>query len=314
MKDNTIHISKLSDSISIQSLQQSDLPSVASLYNVSYANTPEFLLLDVDTLGYLTFQHPRFTPAFALVAWRNSNPVGFVFLHRYEEHGAAAVIKAICVRPELRRRGIGKQLLKKVSEFVAKSGLMSLVAPQVDERNEVALQFFESLGFRPISHICSLKRDLQNYFPRNCKMPKGIEIAKCTEVSVTELTETYNAIFESHQGGLTSGDLEHLIGNPNFIKQASFVAKDSGKIVSLLMSEKRGTSAHVFYLGTIPSYEGRGLATLLLDIALRSCKELGFPSVFTEVVSFNFVARHIFEKAKFVEDHVSITLRKKLLV
>ncbi len=144
-------------------------------------------------------------------------------------------------------------------------------------------------------------------------MLKGIKIAKCTEVSVAELTEAYNAIFEDHQGGLTSGDLEHLIGNPNFIKQASFVAKDSGKIVSLIMSEKRGISAHIFYLGTIPSYGGRGLATLLLEIALRSCKELDFPSVSTEVVSFNFIARHIFEKAKFVEDHVSITLRKKFL-
>lgn len=204
-------------------------------------------------------------------------------------------------------------MLREASEFVAKSGLMSLIAPQVDERNEVALQFFESLGFRPISHICSLRRNLQNYFPRNGKMPKGIEIAKCTEVSVAELTETYKAIFESHQGGLTPGDLKHLIGSPNFIKEASLVAKDSGKIISLIMSEKRGTSAHVLYLGTTPHYEGRGLATLLLDIALRSCKELGFPSISTEVVSFNFVARHIFEKAKFTEDHASMTLRKKSL-
>ncbi|MBT9168950.1 MAG: Acetyltransferase YpeA [Syntrophomonadaceae bacterium] len=306
-------MSELSDSISIQPLQQTDLPSLVSLYNVSYADSPEFVPLDVRTLGYLTFRHPRFDPAFTLVAWCNSNPVGFVLLHRYEEHGAAAVIKVICVKPEFRRRGIGKELLKEASEFAAKSGLMILIAPQVDERNQLALQFFESLGFRPISHICSLRRNLQNYFPRKGKMPKGTRVAKCTEVSVAELTEAYNVIFKDHQGGLSSGDLEHLIGNPNFIKEASFVAKDSGKIVSLLMNEKRGTSAHIFYLGTIPSYEGRGLATLLLDIALRSCKELGFPSVSTEVVFFNFVARHIFEKAKFVEDHGSITLRKKLL-
>ncbi|GFP37671.1 hypothetical protein HKBW3S44_01348, partial [Candidatus Hakubella thermalkaliphila] len=35
---------ELSDSISIQPLQQTDLPSVVSLYNVSYADTPEFFL------------------------------------------------------------------------------------------------------------------------------------------------------------------------------------------------------------------------------------------------------------------------------
>jgi hypothetical protein len=34
---------ELSDSISIQPLQQTDLPSMVSLYNVSYADSPELV-------------------------------------------------------------------------------------------------------------------------------------------------------------------------------------------------------------------------------------------------------------------------------
>ena len=83
----------------------------------------------------------------ALLAYRLSVSAGGLF----------ASVEDLYVRPEARRRGVGRAMLKAVNELCAERGI-SYVEAQVEERE--AEQFYAALGYEPETGVRVLSRSL----------------------------------------------------------------------------------------------------------------------------------------------------------
>jgi len=88
----------------------------------------------------------------ALLAEEDGRPVGFVFAELGgKEARTAAWVSDLYVRPEARRRGVAKALLREVSSRARERGL-KFVALDVTSGNAEADAVYERLGFREFAH------------------------------------------------------------------------------------------------------------------------------------------------------------------
>lgn len=85
----------------------------------------------------------------ALVAEDEGQPVGFVFCVLGDRGRQTAHVTDIYVRPEARRRGIGRALLAELIEPARGAGLAH-VSLEVLVRNSEARRLYERLGFAPV--------------------------------------------------------------------------------------------------------------------------------------------------------------------
>jgi len=82
--------------------------------------------------------------------------VGYVSIERDGPVPGAAYMRNIVVKPELRKRGIGTQLLKHAIE-VSKNMYRRTLALRVDPANATAVSFYRSLGFTTVATVVSNK-------------------------------------------------------------------------------------------------------------------------------------------------------------
>jgi ribosomal protein S18 acetylase RimI-like enzyme len=85
----------------------------------------------------------------ALIAEDDGHPVGFVFCVLGDRGRHTAHVTDIYVRPEARRRGIGRQLLAELIQPARDAGLAH-VSLEVLVRNSEARRLYERLGFTPV--------------------------------------------------------------------------------------------------------------------------------------------------------------------
>ena len=71
----------------------------------------------------------------------------------------------VCVRPEHRRRGIGRRLYAHVEERFRQEG-RSFWLSSTEETNDVSIRFHEALGFRRIGALSDLGQDVAEVFYR----------------------------------------------------------------------------------------------------------------------------------------------------
>ncbi|SCJ97532.1 Predicted acetyltransferase [uncultured Clostridium sp.] len=89
-----------------------------------------------------------------------------------------------------------------------------------------------------------------------------------------------------------SDGTEHLLvgrlrKGKGFIKELSLVAEDNGKVVAHLMLTKaninnKGNSVETLALAPVsvlPEYQGKGIGSKLINVALESARRLGYKSV-----------------------------------
>lgn len=111
------------------------------------------------------------------------------------------------------------------------------------------------------------------------------ELEKDYEV-VERLTE------EAFKNAVHSDGTEHLLVNrlrksDDFIKELSLVAEDNGKVIAHLMLTKAKINNGDMSVETlalapvsvIPEYQGKGIGSKLINIALESARRLGYKSV-----------------------------------
>jgi len=88
----------------------------------------------------------------ALVAEEDGSAVGYL-LARYGDHGPTTVyVSDLWVDAPARRRGVGRELLRRVSEAAAERGSTHVVL-DIDAKNRDALAFYERLGFEEAAKI-----------------------------------------------------------------------------------------------------------------------------------------------------------------
>lgn len=114
-----------------------DVPSLAELERVCFSD-PWTAAGIRETIQYET--------ARAFVAEDQDQIVGYVMARISGEEGE---ILDLAVRPELRRRGIGRQLLLSVWNALGSEGVRELYL-EVRESNRAAIELYRGHGFRPV--------------------------------------------------------------------------------------------------------------------------------------------------------------------
>jgi ribosomal-protein-alanine N-acetyltransferase len=114
-----------------------DVPSLAELERVCFSD-PWTAAGIRETIQYET--------ARAFVAEDQDQIVGYVMARMSGEEGE---ILDLAVRPELRRRGIGRQLLLSVWNALGSEGVRELYL-EVRESNRAAIELYRGHGFRPV--------------------------------------------------------------------------------------------------------------------------------------------------------------------
>jgi ribosomal-protein-alanine N-acetyltransferase len=114
-----------------------DVPSLTELERVCFSD-PWSAAGIRETIQYET--------ARTFVAEAENQIVGYVMARISGEEGE---ILDLAVRPELRRRGIGRQLLLSVWNALGNEGVRELYL-EVRESNRAAIELYRGHGFRPV--------------------------------------------------------------------------------------------------------------------------------------------------------------------
>jgi len=114
-----------------------DVPSLTELERVCFSD-PWTAAGIRETIQYET--------ARTFVAEDENQIVGYVMARISGEEGE---ILDLAVRPELRRRGIGRQLLLSVWNALGSEGVRELYL-EVRESNRAAIELYRGHGFRPV--------------------------------------------------------------------------------------------------------------------------------------------------------------------
>lgn len=140
----------LKSAIKFSAVGEEDLAATAALRAGSEpwktrGETPE------ESLEALTKLRP-----FAYLAKLQKHPVGYVTVERDGPVPGAAYMRNIVVKSELRRKGVGTQLLNHAIQ-VARDMHRKTIALRVDPANAPAVSFYRNAGFTTVATVVSKK-------------------------------------------------------------------------------------------------------------------------------------------------------------
>ncbi len=131
---------------------ENDVPLILRFIRelAEYERLAHAVVATEDTIRRTLFGNPRF--AEVLIGEADGEPVGFaLFFHNYSTFlGQPGIyLEDLYVRPELRGRGYGRQLLARLAE-VARERNCGRLEWAVLNWNEDAIRFYRSLGAKPM--------------------------------------------------------------------------------------------------------------------------------------------------------------------
>ena len=124
-----------------------------------------------------------------------------------------------------------------------------------------------------------------------------------SNISLPTLLETFNNAFSSYDVPV-SMDLNQLVSHTESIgyrKEDSMGLFDQGRLVGFLLVGRRGNLAYDGATGIIPSYQGKGLAHLLIDKTLEHLKTKNVSCFILEVIDTNTRAKELYRKHGFCD-------------
>ncbi|MCI0672078.1 MAG: GNAT family N-acetyltransferase [Myxococcaceae bacterium] len=142
--------SELVTQLKLAPVSDEELPVVATLRNQSdpWKARGESLEESLEAVGKLR--------PFMQVARLHGQVAGYVTIERDGPVPGAAYLRNIVVRPELRRRGVGKRLLEHALD-TARDMYRKTLTLRVDPSNASAVSLFRSLGFTTVTTVVSKK-------------------------------------------------------------------------------------------------------------------------------------------------------------
>ena len=113
---------------------------------------PDWFGIESSILQYLKDMETMPT----LMAGANGKVAGFLTIKKHNDYSAE--VHVIAVRPEMHRRGVGKQLLQRAEEILCRDGVEYLQVKtrgpsQPDEHYERTRTFYLAMGFRPLEEF-----------------------------------------------------------------------------------------------------------------------------------------------------------------
>jgi ribosomal protein S18 acetylase RimI-like enzyme len=171
--------------ITYRTFRNWDPPTLVELWNASVASRGAARTIEVQDLDRLVFSKPYFDPKGIILAEGSSRAVGFVHagFGASDDSGqlnrSFGVIAMLVVRPDERRRGVGRELVRRAEEYLRAGGSTVIYAgsmhpldpfylglyggselPGILKSDVAANQLFQSLGYKPVDECLVMQRDL----------------------------------------------------------------------------------------------------------------------------------------------------------
>ncbi len=154
----------------IREFEKRDLEEVLALCN----HHMEYDSLSKELFKEKIFDDPAHTSGYSLnlVSEKRNEILGFLSgVIRELQEGTIGYIKLMVVHSSYRRKGIGRELYKRVEEFFLKQGVREVrvydvpfnyFMPGIDPRYTPAISFFETMGFKRFSDTANMIVELEN--------------------------------------------------------------------------------------------------------------------------------------------------------
>ncbi len=173
--------------IEYRAFKNSDPPKLVKLWHACRLGRGAASGFAYDAMDLLNFAQPYFDPQGLILACEAGEPVGFVhagFAANADESGLdkeRGVICAVMVRPEFRRQGIGRTLLKHAEDFLKSAGAKQIFAGPAApmdpfyfglyggcqpagflESDADAATFMQATGYQPLERRFAFQCDVED--------------------------------------------------------------------------------------------------------------------------------------------------------
>ena len=196
--------------ISYRTFRNSDPPRILRLWHQCELGRGAARPVSTEAFELINYAQPYFDPAGLIVAERDRELVGFVhagFGFTADRNAIDPQIGVICVvmvRPDHRRQGIGRELVRRAEEYLRSRGARTIQAGEsryVDpfyyglyggsrpsgflDSDPLAAPFFTALGYVPEQTIGVYQRDLTiKRDPTNMRL---VGLRRSTELEIAEM-------------------------------------------------------------------------------------------------------------------------------
>lgn len=222
------------------------------------------------------------------------------FMDTLPEMDIERVIVDCWLRPEHRRKGLGRRLLNFAMKHARKLGARFLHVV-VSEDNAVAGTVLSKLGFEYVRRFLELKLDLNKVDRQELDKAFG-ECRYLREGEEETLTRIQNLSFADHWGynPNTAETVAYRIGLSHHSPKDVVLACEEEEVTGYCWTEiESGGQGRIFMIGSPPDYRGKGIGRKLLLAGLANLKYKGVNEVWLTVDSENRVACSLYESMGF---------------
>ncbi|MBN1176326.1 MAG: GNAT family N-acetyltransferase [Dehalococcoidales bacterium] len=255
-------------------------------------NTPQAILAK--------FSHPTFTVDDDLLIVESDGKI-IGFMDMLPELGIKRVIVDCWLKPEHRRNGLGRKLLKLATKRARDlgAGFLHVI---IGEENKAAVTILASLGFEKVREYYEMTLDLKEVdgkelmrASRGCR-PLG-------EGEEEMLVDIQRRSFVDHWGYNpdTPETMEYNMSLSHRSPRDIILSCKEDDITGYCWTEVApGGQGRIFMIGSDPDYRGRGIGRKLLLAGLANLKNKGVAEVGLTVDSENQAACSLYESVGFV--------------
>lgn len=200
-------------------------------------------------------------------------------------------IRLVCVRPDLRGRGIGHMLMQKSEELIAGSGFrtavlggedsglfIGAVTPEEQWKNKCN-RFFESEGYRDCGGCLEMKMSLSDFCPDRVSIPPCPPDVSFGYIDNSRREELISAVEAVDDDWVQYFDFE----SPIFAAQtegniAGFCIIDTN--ADTIISSGKNNVGVIGCVGVAPQYRRRGIGLTMVAKAMEDIKQKGCDDLF----------------------------------
>jgi ribosomal protein S18 acetylase RimI-like enzyme len=140
----------------------------------------------------------------------------------------------------------------------------------------------EGHGYKPVRYFARMYRDLGQSIPDE-PLPAGLRLCTFSSELSEPLREAYNEVFKNdwnYQYASPQDWQRAYIGRLDFFPELTFLAMDGDRIAGFSINHVHQTpdskrEGYITYIGTLPEWRGRCVASALLCASLRAFQSQG---------------------------------------
>jgi len=303
----------------------SDDEAYVGIFNECFNDYDDIRRLSVEEFRK-TQEAPSYSLEGLLIAEWNGAAVGTVDAYvdplREEPKG---FVQSLAVLPQFRRRGIGKELVRRAVESLKARGMKTANAWAQTDR-ESCIHLYRSFGFREIRAFSMMKTNLASV-PSELGEKKDVIIRKAdleSDKDIRLLNRLDNEAFREHfnfRPRMVEETRYMLFEMPWFKGQNWFFAEEAGNPVGFLGTgidtglneEKNLRWGWILDIGVLKPHRRHGVGARLMLQGMRALKDTGMKNAMLYVDEMNPTgAIKLYEKVGFRVAKKNLTLELKL--